>query len=63
MTTNEFQQYVERRTRKNTFIRQIYQIIDRSSIEKEIIKFIKKEKWILETNSCRSRLHGSWYIL
>ena len=32
------QVYVERRTRKNTFMRQIDQIIDWTVIEKEIIK-------------------------
>lgn len=36
------QLYVERRTRKNTFLRQIDQIIDWTSIEKEINKIYKK---------------------
>ncbi len=36
--------YVERRTRKNTFLRQIDQIIDWSKIEKEINKVYKKGK-------------------
>jgi len=35
-------QHVERRTRKNTFLRQIKRIIDRVSIEKEINKAYKK---------------------
>ena len=38
------QVYVERRIRKNTFMRQIDQIIDWAVIEKEISKVYKKEE-------------------
>ena len=38
------QAYVERRTRKNTFLRQINQIIDWTVIEKEINKAYKRGK-------------------
>jgi len=36
------QAYVERHTRKNTFLRQIDQIIDWNPLEKEINKVYKK---------------------
>jgi hypothetical protein len=37
--------HVERRTRKNTFFKQINKIIDWQTIEKEICKAYKRPKW------------------